>query len=76
VEAFGFHAVVYIIVQLLFLLITWWALQALKIDLFLKNPNGPQAKTLQILLTIAIGSIVGNFFLTYFQWATRIHYIF
>lgn len=65
-----------IVIQLIILVVTWWALQAFKIDLFLKNPNGPQAKALLILLTIAIGSLVGSFFINYLEWSSWIKYIF
>ena len=74
-EVFGVQAIVFIIVQLLFILVTWWALQTFKFDLFVKHPDGPQAKALMILLTIAIGSTVGNFFIDYFEWATRSRYL-
>jgi uncharacterized integral membrane protein (TIGR02327 family) len=75
-QVFGQQAIIHIIVQLAFLFVTWWALQIVKLDFFVKNNNTPQAKVLQILLTIAIGSTVANFFLSYYQWATRLQYLF
>lgn len=75
-ETFGQQAIIFIIVQLLFLFVTWWALQTFKFDLFLKKPNSPQAKALLILVTIAIGSTVANFFLDYLDWASRIRFLF
>ncbi|PWA11874.1 DUF1146 domain-containing protein [Pueribacillus theae] len=75
-EGFGVQAIVNIIIQLVFIIVTWWALQTFRLDIFLKNPNSPQAKTLLILLTIAIGSLVGNFFINYLEWATRLRYLF
>lgn len=75
-QGFGVQAVVNIIIQLVFIIVTWWALQTFRLDIFLKNPNSPQAKTLLILLTIAIGSLVGNFFINYLDWATRLRYLF
>ncbi|RBW68741.1 DUF1146 family protein [Bacillus taeanensis] len=75
-ELFGQQAIMHIMIQLVFLFVTWWALQIVKLDFFVKNINSPQAKVLQILLTIAIGSTAANFFLSYYQWATRLQYLF
>lgn len=75
-ESFAIQGIVNIVIQLFIIVITWWALQSFKIDLFLKNPNSPQAKALLILLTIAIGSLVGQFFINYLEWASWIKYMF
>ena len=76
VESFGQQAIIHIFVNLMFLAITWYALQAFKFDLFVKNPNGAKAKTLQILLTIAIAHLVSSFFLDYLNWSTMLRYLF
>lgn len=75
-ESMAIQGIVNIIIVLIVIVITWWALQAFKIDLFVRNRNSPQAKALLILLTIAIGSLVGNFFINYLEWASWIKYIF
>ena len=75
-ESISIQGIVNIVIVLVIIVITWWALQAFKFDLFVKNPNGPQAKALLILLTIAIGSLVGNFFIHYLEWASWMKYIF
>ena len=49
--------------------------QSFKFDLFVKDPKGPQAKALLILLTLAIGSLVGNFLINYLEWASWIKYL-
>ncbi len=75
-ETVAIQGIANIVIVLIILVITWWALQSFKFDLFVKNPEGPQAKALLILLTIAIGSLVGNFFINYLEWATWIQYLF
>lgn len=75
-ETVAIQGIANIVIVLIILVITWWALQSFKFELFVKNPEGPQAKALLILLTIAIGSLVGNFFINYLEWATWIQYLF
>lgn len=69
------QGIVNILIMLVVIVITWWALQSFKFDLFIKNPKGPQAKALLIILTIAIGSLVGNFLINYLEWASWIKYL-
>ncbi|HET7627029.1 MAG TPA: DUF1146 family protein [Bacillales bacterium] len=72
----GVQAVLYLVVHLVFLAVTWWALQSFRLDVFLKDPNSPRAKVLLILLTVAIGTLAGNFFYNYFIQSLRIPYLF
>lgn len=76
VESFGQQAVIHIFVNLMFLAITWWALQSFRFDLFVKDPNGVRAKTLQVLVTIALAHLVSSFFLDYLSWSTMLRYLF
>ena len=76
VDSFGQQALVYIFVHILFLVVTWWALQAFKFDLFVKNINSARAKTLMILMTIAISHLVSSFFLEYLNSSTMLKYLF
>lgn len=62
---FGVYAAVYLSIHILTLVITWWALQTVKFDVFLKNPRGPRAKVLMLLIAIAISYLVGEFFVNY-----------
>ncbi|RFU62195.1 DUF1146 domain-containing protein [Peribacillus saganii] len=72
----GQQALTGIIVHLLFIALTWWALQALHFDKLLKTRAVMQARLLYILLTIAIGSSVSNFFLDYLLWSNQLPYIY
>ncbi|MBM6616730.1 DUF1146 family protein [Bacillus suaedaesalsae] len=71
-QLFGQQALLSIISHLLFITITWWALQAVKIDSLIKPNHVWQARILLILLTICIGSTVSNFFLDYLNWSQQI----
>lgn len=70
------QGIVNILIMLVVIVITWWALQSFKFGLFVKDPKGPQAKALLIILTIALGSLVGRFLIDYLEWASWIKYLF
>ncbi len=55
---------------LFFIIIAWWALQALKFEKLVRQPRSPQAKVLQMILSIALGTLVANFFTDYLSWFT------
>ena len=73
---FGQQALLSMIVHLCFITITWWALQALNFDKLLRPNKVLQARILFVLLTIAIGSSVSNFFLDYLGLANKLPYMF
>lgn len=76
VEEMGQLALLSIMSHLFFIGITFIALQSLHFDKLLRSNRVFQARILYIFLTIAIGSIVSNFFLDYFDWAKQIQYLF
>mgnify|MGYP001385165018 CR=1 FL=1 len=65
-----------IFVVLVCIALSWWALQSLRIDVFLRHPSGAQAKALQILLAIALGYQVAKFFFDYLNWSLLIRWMF
>ena len=75
-SAIGQQALLSMIVHLCFIAVTWWALQALNFQKLLRSNAVLQARVLYILLTIAIGSVVSNFFLDYLVFAKQLPYIF
>ncbi|MFD2446757.1 DUF1146 family protein [Bacillus sp. CGMCC 1.16607] len=70
--SFGYDALIGIVVNLIFIGLSWWALQSIKLDRLLKPNRVLQARALYILLSIALGSIVSNFFLDYLQWSRQL----
>ncbi len=75
-QQFGQFSAIGLISHIVFLTITWYALQALRIDVLIRPGREMQAKVLLILLTIAIGSLVSNFFLDYLQWSQNLRFMF
>ncbi|ANB58167.1 hypothetical protein GFC29_2596 [Anoxybacillus sp. B7M1] len=72
----GQQALLSIISHLVFMAITWWVLQGVHIEKLLKPNRIIQARLFYILLTIAIGSTVSNFFLDYFLWSKQLPFLF
>jgi uncharacterized integral membrane protein (TIGR02327 family) len=62
-------AVINILVAIVFIALSWWALQAFRFDLFVHKIDSAQAKLLQILLSIFIGYGVARFFMDYLGWS-------
>ncbi|WP_075983164.1 DUF1146 family protein [Bacillus massilinigeriensis] len=69
---FGQQAVISIISHLVFIAIAWWALQSIQFERLLKKNHVFQARVLFVLLSIALGSIVSNFFLDYLLWSQQL----
>lgn len=74
--AMGQQALIGIVAHLFFIAVTWWALQALHFDKLLRSNSVVKARVLYILVTVAIGSAVSNFFLDYLSWSGQLPYIF
>ncbi len=72
----GQQAAIGIVVHLIFIAVTWRALQAVNIDPLIKKGKVVQARLLMILLTIAIGTAVANFFLDYLNYSQQLPYLF
>jgi uncharacterized integral membrane protein (TIGR02327 family) len=65
----GTTGLINILITLVFIVISWWALQTFKFDLFVKKHNSAQSKVLQILLSVALGHQVAQFFIDYLAWS-------
>ncbi|MBT2727723.1 DUF1146 domain-containing protein [Bacillus sp. ISL-75] len=72
INDFGQIAVLSILSHLIFITISWWALQAIRLEKLLKPNHVFQARLLYILLAIFVGSSVSNFFLDYLQWSQQL----
>lgn len=73
---FSSHAILSIVSHLSFIAVSWWALQALNFDKFLRANRVFQARVLYILLSIFLGSTVSNFFLDYLLWSQQLPTLF
>ncbi|WP_159885383.1 DUF1146 family protein [Paenibacillus puerhi] len=66
----GMKGVLNIVLVLVFIGFSWWALQELKWESLFRRPRSPQAKLLQILISIALGYQVARFIIDYLAWST------
>jgi uncharacterized integral membrane protein (TIGR02327 family) len=73
---FGFQAIISLFSHLVFIIITWWALQSLQYEKWIKPNHVIQVRILLIFITIAIGSTVSNFFLDYLIWSQQLPSLF
>ncbi|WP_129727641.1 DUF1146 family protein [Ectobacillus funiculus] len=75
-QIFGQQALIAIVLHLLFIALTWWALQGIHFENLMKKGKIAQTRVLLILLTIAIGSSVSRFFLDYLGYSNSLTYLF
>ena len=72
----GQQAILGILSHAFFIAITFFALRALMIEKIVKKQHVFQVQLLYILLSIAIGSSVSNFFLNMSNWSRQLPYLF
>lgn len=72
----GMFAIVHIMVVIGCILLTWWALQKVRWDVFVRQPDSPQVHVLKFLISIALGYQVARFLLDYYQWTVMIPGVF
>jgi len=62
---FGIQSLLTIISHVFFISMTFWAMQSLRTDSWIKKNHIPQARLLYIFISIAIGYTVSSFFLEF-----------
>jgi len=75
-EAVGQEALMGILSHLFFIAITFYALQAFMLEKLFKKNKVFQIQLIYILLSIAIGTAVSNFFLQISSWSGKLPYLF
>ncbi len=75
-SSFGATGLINIILSLVFIALSWWAIQSFRFDLFFKDIKSPQTKILQIMLSIALGHSVAQFFMDYLGWSIMLKQLF
>lgn len=73
---FAISGIIYILIVLICIALSWWGLQQFRFDLFVKNPRSIQSKLLQIFLSLALGYQVARFIIDYFNWSAMIKGLF
>jgi uncharacterized integral membrane protein (TIGR02327 family) len=61
--------VVYIVLVLLCIGFSWYGIQQLRLDVFLRNPRSGAARLLQVFVSIALGYQVARFIIDYVGWS-------
>jgi len=75
-EAIGQEALLGILSHIFFIAITFYALQAFMLEKIFKKNKVFQIQLIYILLSIAIGTTVSNFFLQVSNWSGKLPYLF
>ncbi|QTJ35120.1 hypothetical protein B8A39_00720 [Dolosigranulum pigrum] len=74
-SAHAIRPIVEVMSHVLFISITFWGMQALRTDNWIKKHHIPQARVLIIFLTIAIGYLVSSFFMDILFFSHNIQYL-
>lgn len=72
----GQQALFGIMAYVFFIGITFYALQALRLEQLFKKGQTLQIQLIYILLSIAIGSSVADFFINFSNWSQQLPYLF
>lgn len=75
-QSLGFQAMVGLVSHIFFIGITFYALQAFRLEQIFKKGRTFQIQLIYILLSIAIGSSVSNFLIDFTSWSRQLPYIF
>ncbi|MBU5594340.1 DUF1146 family protein [Amphibacillus sp. MSJ-3] len=76
IEELGTQALMSITSHIVFIIITWQVLQAVRLDEIFKKNRIFEARIVIIFLTITIGATVSNFFLDLIHWTQQLLYLF
>ena len=74
-QTFGINAVLTIMSHLVFILITWRSLIALKFDNFLKANRVRESQVLLFFIAVAIGYLVSSCFLSLVEAVKNLTYL-
>lgn len=72
----GFQSIIAIMVHLFFIAVSFYALQSVRLDMVFKKGHVFQAQLMMILLSLVLGTIVGNFFLQLMSWSSQLQFLF
>jgi len=76
IESVAQQSLFNILISLMVLVVVWWSIQSIRLDLFVRDPDGVKAKALMILITLALSHMVTSFLLNYLNWSTSIRFLF
>lgn len=71
----GIQAAINITSHLVFIVITWRALQSLRLDVLFKKHKEKEVRLFMMILTIVIASMLSHFFLDLLTWSRQLLYL-
>lgn len=72
----GLAGVFNIVLTVVCIWLAWRALQALKLEAFLKHPRSGLARGLLLLASVVLGHSLARFILDYLAWSAQIRLLF
>jgi uncharacterized integral membrane protein (TIGR02327 family) len=72
----GWNGLFSIFVTLGCVVVAWIVLQEIKWDKITRDPRGPRARVLQLLISVGLGHIVAHFVLDYWSWVGTLRWLF
>lgn len=75
-QFFGIDAVIRIICHMMFIYVTFWSIQSIRIEQFFKAHQTTQVRLLIVLLSIVIGYTVSSFFLEFLALCRNLFIVF
>ncbi|MDO7906528.1 DUF1146 family protein [Paenibacillus sp. JX-17] len=72
----GTNGLISMIVSLICIALAWWALQGLKLDLWIRHAKSAQGRMLHLFLAIILGHFVAKFLLEYITWSQMLKLMF
>jgi uncharacterized integral membrane protein (TIGR02327 family) len=73
---FGFQSAMNLTIHLVALILTWWAMQNIKWEVFVRFPKSARTKVLMIFIAIAVSWLVAKFFIDYVTWSLNLPQIY
>lgn len=75
-QFFGIDAVIRIICHVMFIYVSFWALQSIRIEQFFKAHQTSQVRLLIVFFSIVIGYTVSSFFLEFLALCRNLFIVF
>lgn len=75
-DFFGIQAAATLLTHLFFVLLTFWALQAVRVEKIIRKYHISQARVLYLLISIAIGYQVSSFFIEFIIASQNLIFLF
>ncbi|MBA4495974.1 DUF1146 family protein [Paenactinomyces guangxiensis] len=73
---FGLNALINICLSLVCIVVCWWVLMGIRIEMVMRVKRTAQAKALMIILSIILGHQLATFLIDYLSWSRSISQLF